>query len=163
MLIYCAKFYKCLLFPHGRKAKCIRLFWRPERKIHGRPKGRWEDDIITCSVTRDRVWIGNWIYRTLTTRDYKVIITFSLIYALYTSIQHAPNLLRLRYALLSSGFQRWGLLRLRQGATVSQQPQNRTGLTSSDSARTAWKTPAATITLLLLSCIRCRANVKQYS
>jgi hypothetical protein len=39
-------------------------------------------------VIIDRVWIGNWIYWTLTDPWLQVIITFSLIHTLYTSLEH---------------------------------------------------------------------------
>jgi hypothetical protein len=33
---------------------------------------RWENNIVTCQVTIDGVWIGNRIYCTLTTRNYSI-------------------------------------------------------------------------------------------
>jgi hypothetical protein len=44
---------------------------------------------ISMSVTTDGVWIGNWIYWTLTDLSLQVIITVSLIHRLHSSLEHA--------------------------------------------------------------------------
>jgi hypothetical protein len=60
-------------------------------------------------LSADGVWIGNWIYWTLTDLWLQVTIALSIIRTLYNSLQHAIslfNLLRIYQSLSGNGFQR---------------------------------------------------------